>query len=119
MGANQLADGLTTAHIAERLAGRLDGLVDMLVRVGRREERRLELAAREVNAAVHQVPEEAAEAGGVALLGGVVIDDQRRDEEERPHAADALELVRHPGIGRGLAKALLHLLAKLLEPGVG
>ena len=53
----------------QRLAGRGDRLLDVLLRVRRRQKRRLELAARQINAAIHHRPEEAAEPGRVALLG--------------------------------------------------
>src|SRR5262245_6092538 len=48
-------------------------LIDVFFRVSRRDKRRLELAARQIDAAIHHGPEEAPEALRVTLLCRVVI----------------------------------------------
>ena len=91
----------------------------MIVGHGRGEECGLELAAREVKAAIHHLPEEPAVALGVAQFRGVVIDDGGAGEEERPHAADAIDLEGQGGFGRGLAKSRFECCAHCIEPLVG
>src|SRR5689334_10335954 len=67
--------------LGQRLARRLDRLLDVLLGVRDGVERRLELAARQVHAAVHHRPEEAAEPRRVARLGAVVVRHRPRREE--------------------------------------
>ena len=71
-----LTPSRTAASSASRAAATVR--VDLLLGVRRRNERRLELAARQVDAAVHHRPEEPGEPRRVALLRGVVVGDRRR-----------------------------------------
>ena len=116
-GGGRRSESAQTSASASRRRG--DRLLDVFFGVGRRQERRLELAARQINAAVHHRPEEAGEAGGVALLGRVVIGHRLGGEEQRPHAADAGDLVRHARPSpRPRSSPSASLLAQLLQPRV-
>src|SRR5437899_604255 len=65
----------------QRLLRRRDRLPHVFLRVYRHQERGLELAARQIDAALQHRPEKAAELGGVAFLGAIVIDDRLGIEE--------------------------------------
>src|SRR6516225_6360808 len=69
-----------------------------------RDERSLELAARQVDAAREHLPEEAAEQLDVAAFGIVVVEHGVGVEEERDHAADALDDMWDVRVGRLSAK---------------
>ena len=74
--------------------------------MGGRDERGLELAARQIDAAREHLPEEAGEEPGVAAPGVVVVVHRAVVEKEGEHAADALDDVRDPGIAWRRGRAL-------------
>ena len=72
-----------------------------------------------IDASGEHLPEEAGEERGVAAPGVVVVADGAGVEEEGEHAADALDDVRNPGVGRGPVEALGEAGREGLEPIVG
>lgn len=86
--------------------GRLDRLLDVVIRMRGRDEEGFVLAAGEVDSAVDQIPEELGVSGGVGLGCGVPIGYRMLIEEEREHAAEAWNGVRNACCAGRLRKAL-------------
>ena len=83
------------------LDGRLDRLIDVVFRVGGRDEGGLELAARQINAACEHFPEETGKEPGVASASIVVVVYRAVMKKQGQHAAGALDDMRHSGVGCG------------------
>src|SRR5215210_1908074 len=76
---------------AEEVSGGLQRPVDLRVAVRRRDEHRLELRGRDVDAALEQVAEESAEAPAVARGCLAVVTNRALAEEDCDHRADPLD----------------------------
>jgi 4-amino-4-deoxy-L-arabinose transferase len=103
----------------EGLGGGGDGHVDLRLPVGERDEGRLELRGREVDAPLEHGVEETGEALRVRFLRAGVVGDGARAEESRDHRPDAVDGHHGPGLARGPPQALLEPRAPRLERLVG
>src|SRR5690242_1222108 len=81
---------VSTRGGSQRRGDRRYGPVDVVVRVGERDERRLELRRREIHARFEQRRMETAETRGVRAERALKVSDGPRVEEEREHRADTL-----------------------------
>jgi two-component system phosphate regulon response regulator PhoB len=93
-----------------------EGLVDVDLGMGQRDEGGLELAAREIDAADEHLPEEAGIERRVAPPGVVVVMDGLGVEEQGEHAADALDHVGDAGFAGEAVEAGLEAGREGLEP---
>ena len=110
--------GLGLHGLGEGLPGSLHRRLDVLVRVGGREEGGLELGGRKVDAVLEHHLEILGEFLRVGLPGAGRVEDRVGREEDRDHRPHPVDLHLRSGRSRRLDQPGLELLAELLQPGV-